>query len=72
MPATRPRSGQFQMADAVLNGHLAERIQELVDAGHSWEEAAKRLYAEGVHVSSPTLRRWAALLGIEADTAKAG
>ena len=61
-------SPNFQMADRVVDGRLAELLEELYQESHSWEEVARRLLVDHrITVTGQTLRRWAVDLGIPKD-----
>lgn len=56
------------MADRVLNGTLADTLANFYKESRSWEEVARRLYAQhGLTVSGQTLRRWGRELVITDD-----
>lgn len=58
-------TSHWRMADRVLNGTLADTLAVLYKESRSWEEVARRLYADhGLTVSGQTLRRWAKELGL--------
>ncbi len=52
------------MADALLDGKLAERITDLRGQGLPWEQIARRLAEHGVQVSAAGVRNWGIALGI--------
>jgi len=48
-----------------LDGHLEELLRERRAGGMSWEEMARRFYAEhGIPISGATIRNWGKRLGI--------
>jgi hypothetical protein len=62
MDVTTPH---FRMVDRMLDGHLETFLRERRAAGMSWEEMARRLYAEqGIPISGATIRNWGKQLGI--------
>lgn len=65
-------TSHWRMADRVLEGTLADTLAKLYTESLSWEEVARRLYADhDLTVSGQTLRRWARELGIEKPPAVA-
>lgn len=49
----------------MLDGHLEEQLREKRAGGMSWEEMARRFYAEhGIPISGATIRSWGKRLGI--------
>ncbi len=66
-------SPNFQMADRLVDGHLAELLGQLYAESRSWEEVARRLLVDHrITVTGQTLRRWAADLGIPKTSSTAG
>jgi hypothetical protein len=62
-------TSHWRMADRVLNGTLADTLANLYRESRSWEEVARRLYADhGLTVSGQTLRRWGRELDIPGPT----
>jgi hypothetical protein len=63
-----PRSPAYQMADRLLQGHLADRLQELrARRGLSFDAIAATLHREaGVVTTGTTVGSWCRSLGIEA------
>lgn len=60
-----PQSSSYRMADRLVGGHLAERIQEMREGGLTFEQIARDLHGEaGIEVTSSTVRAWARTLGI--------
>lgn len=57
-------ASNFDLADRVLDGKLAEHLREQRDAGATLDEMAQHFAAMGVKVSRETLRRWCERLGI--------
>lgn len=67
-----PSTAQYRMADRLSGGRLADIISDGRAAGQSFEQIARRLWADfGVEVSQKTLGRWAADLAIDASPAEA-
>lgn len=53
------QSNQFRMADRMAGGRLAEVIDEMHVEGRSYEDIARRLYADyGIEISRQTVARW--------------
>lgn len=53
-------TAHYRMVDRVLDGQLESTLQTLYAETGSWEEVARRIYAEHtVIVTGQTLRRWA-------------
>lgn len=63
-------TSHWRLADRVLDGRLAETLTAFYRESRSWEDVARRLYAEhGLTVSGQTLRRWAKELGLSGEAA---
>ena len=54
----------FPLADKALGGTLARRLRKERDSGSSFAEIARELEADGIVVSSETVRKWCRDLGM--------
>lgn len=64
------RQSTFPLADKALNGNLEAILRDLRSQGLSLEQTAFRLQSDhDLTVSTATVHRWCATLGIEKATA---
>lgn len=65
-------TAHFRMIDRLLDGKLEATLREQRAAGMSWEEMARRMYAEhAAPISGATLRSWGKQLEIPDPTPEA-
>lgn len=61
-----PRSSSYRMANRLMDGRLADRLESLRADDLSFETVARILYTEaGVEATAETIRSWTRQLGIE-------
>lgn len=55
----QPATPAYRMADRLAGGQLAEVLTEHVDAGRSFDQISRILFADyGIEASRPTLESW--------------